>query len=174
MTAAAGPWITSVVAAVKKVPIQSRLTAHVESLTERLEELKPLLPLHWEELALDKDKVPLDPQYDVYLQRDAQGQVILVTLRQEGRLMGYFVGFIAPGLHYKTCLTCTLDIFYVHPDVRGRMGGVRLFKAVKAELQRRGVKRWFVGSKLHKDASRLFEALGFAPVETYYSMWIGE
>jgi len=148
------------------------ITAQVESLTERLEELKPLFPLHYDELALNKESVPLDPQYDIYLQRDAAGQVVLVTLREFGRLVGYFVGFVAPGLHYKTCLTCTMDIFYVHPDVRCRMGGPRLFKAVREELKRRGVKRWFVGSKNHADASRLFEALGFAKVETYYSMML--
>lgn len=150
------------------------ITAHVESFTERLEELKVLLPMHYEELALNKDKVPLDPQYDIYIKREAMGEVLFVTLREAGRLVGYFIGFIAPGLHYRTCLTCTMDIFYVHPDVRGRMGGVRLFRAVKAELKRRGVQRWFVGSKTHADASRLFEALGFHKVETYYSMMVGE
>jgi L-amino acid N-acyltransferase YncA len=150
----------------------SMLTTHVESLTEHLQELKPLFPLHYEELALNKDKVPLDPQYDIYLQRDALGQCLLVSMREEGRLVGYYVGFINPGLHYKTCLTCVTDIFYVHPEVRCRMGGPRLFKAVKEELKRRGVQRWFVGSKNHADASRLFEVLGFDKVETFYSMML--
>lgn len=149
------------------------ITAHVESFTERLDELKVLFPQHYQELALNQDVVPLDPQYPVYLAREAAGELILVTLREAGRLVGYFIGFIAPGLHYQTCLTCQMDIFYVHPDIRCRMGGPRLFKAVKAELKRRGVQRWFVGSKNHADASRLFEALGFSKVETYYSMMLG-
>ena len=150
------------------------ITTHIESFTERQEELKPLLPLHWEELALNKDKVPLDPQYDIYVERERRGELLFVTLREAGRLVGYFIGFIAPGLHYRSCLTCTMDIFYVHPEVRCRFAGVRLFKAVKAEVKRRGVQRWFVGSKVHADASRLFEALGFEKVETYYSMWLGD
>jgi GNAT superfamily N-acetyltransferase len=129
--------------------------------------------MHYEELALNKDRVPLDPQYDEYLRRDAVGGVIFVTLRDAGELVGYFVGFIAPGLHYQTCLTCHLDIFYLRPDKRGARGGVILFKAVETELKRRGVQRWFVGSKAHKDASRLFEALDFTHVETTYSKWIG-
>jgi len=41
------------------------ITFSVEPLTERLEELKPLFPRHWEELALNKEHVPLDPQYDI-------------------------------------------------------------------------------------------------------------
>lgn len=149
------------------------ITAQVESLTERLDEMKPLFPLHWEELALDKDGAPLDPQYDIYLERDRRGEVIFITLRDLGKLVGYFVGFIAPGLHYKTCLTCTMDIFYLHPDHRGVRGGVKLFRAVEIEARRRGVQRWFVGSKAHKDASILFEYLGFEKVETYYSKWLG-
>lgn len=150
------------------------LTAHVENLTERLEELKPLFPLHWEELALNKDKVPLDPQYHVYLDRDARGEVIFVTLRDAGELVGYFVGFVAPGLHYQTCLTCHMDILYLRKDRRGGRGGVILLKAVQAELKRRGVQRWFVGTKAHMDIGRLFQAMGFTHVETTYSMWMGD
>jgi GNAT superfamily N-acetyltransferase len=150
------------------------ITAHVESLRSNLEELKPLLPLHWEELALNKDKVPLDPQYDLYLAREDAGQLLMVVLREAGKMVGYFVGFIAPGLHYQTCLTLTMDIFYVHPSVRARFGGVRLFKAVQAEAKRRGVQRMFVGSKCHADASRLFEALGYKEVERYYTAWLGD
>lgn len=150
------------------------LTVQLESFTERLEEFRPLFPLHWEELALNKDKVPLDPQYEIYIQREARGELIFATLRELGQPVGYFIGFIAPGLHYKTCLTCTMDIFYVHPEKRGGRGGIKLFKFVEKELKRRGVHRWFVGSKCHADASWLFEILGFNRVEVYYSKWIGE
>lgn len=149
------------------------ITAQIESLTERLEELKPLFPLHWEELALNKDKVPLDPQYGIYLERDARGEVLFVTLRELGELVGYFVGFVAPGLHYRTCLTLTMDIFFVVPERRGRCG-VKLFRTVETEAKRRGVKRMFVGSKCHADASWLFERLGYTEVERYYSKWMGD
>jgi GNAT superfamily N-acetyltransferase len=150
------------------------ITAQEESLTERLEEMKPLFPRHWEELALNKEHVPLDPQYEIYLKRDAMGEVLLVTLRDLGKLVGYFVGFIAPALHYKSCLTCTMDIFFVWPEARGQGGGFTLFKAVEDECRRRGVQRMFVGSKLHKDASWLFEKLNYTEVERYYSTWLGE
>ena len=73
----------------------------------------PLLPLHWEMLALDRDKVPLAPQWHVYDERDARGELHIVVLRQDGRIIGYYWGFIAPGLHYASCLTATMDIFFV-------------------------------------------------------------
>lgn len=150
------------------------LTTHIESFEERLEELQGLLPQHYQELALDQDKVPLSPQYDIYIARERLGELLFVTLRDAGELVGYFIGFIAPGLHYSTCLTCTMDIFFIRPDRRGSgLPGVRLFRAVEAELRRRGVHRWFVGSKCKADASALFERLGFDRVEIYYSKWLG-
>jgi GNAT superfamily N-acetyltransferase len=146
-----------------------------ESLAENLEELKPLLPLHYEELALDQEKVPLDPQYEVYLEREARGELLFVIVRDEEKaLVGYYIGFISPGLHYQTCLTCITDIFYLKQDARGGGLGVRLFQFVERELKSRGVDRWFVGSKWHKDASKLFEYLGFGKVETYYSKYLGD
>ena len=150
------------------------ITAQVEPYSKCLPELMECYDLHWEELALNKDKVPLDPQYDIYEARDDAGQLLLVTLRETGRLVGYFIGFIAPGFHYKTCLTLTMDIFWTHPDVRGGFSGVKLFRLVEKEAKRRGVHRMFYGSKMHKDASRLFEFLKMEPVEIYYSKWIGD
>lgn len=151
------------------------ITAQVESFSAGLNELKPLLPLHYEELALDKDKVPLDPQYGIYLARDALGEVLYVTVREDGRLAGYFIGFIAPALHYQTCLTLTMDIFYIAEAHRGNGAGVMLFQTVKKEAVRRGVQRWFVGDKCHAavHAETLFAAMGFEKVEHYWSIWLG-
>lgn len=150
------------------------ITTQIESFIERLEELKPLFPRHWEELALNQDKVPLDPQYEIYFARERAGELLLMTVREDAALIGYFIGFIAPGLHYRTCLTLTMDIFYIWPEARGKGAGFDLFKAVEAEAKRRGVQRMMVGSKLHKDASFLFEKLGYEEVERYYSVWLGE
>lgn len=150
------------------------ITVMPESFEQMLPELLPILPLHYEELALNQDKVPLSPQYNIYIDREREGQLLFMVMREAGEMIGYFIGFISPGLHYSTCLTCNMDIFYIHPDKRGHRYGKALFEAVEGELVRRGVDRWFVGSKCHKDASWLFERLGFDRVEVYYSKWLGD
>lgn len=149
------------------------ITAQVEDWETFCKEVQPCLPLHWEELALNRDKVPLDPMYEVYDAHAEAGRLLIVTLREAGKIVGYFIGFVAPGLHYRTCLTLTMDIFWTHPDIRGGFAGVKLFRAVEKEAKRRGVDRIVYGSKLHKDASRLFEFLKMEPIEVYYSKWIG-
>jgi GNAT superfamily N-acetyltransferase len=150
------------------------ITAGPEPWRPTIDEMLPLLPLHWEELALDKDKVPLDPQWHVYDEREARGEFHIVVLRDGGHIIGYYWGFIAPGLHYATCLTATMDIFFVHPEHRRGRNGIILFQAVEKELRRRGVQRWCVGAKLHNDASPLFKRLGFAPIEMYHAKWLGD
>lgn len=152
------------------------ITAQVEAYRDALPELRLHYMDHWEELALDRDKpeAVLDPMWELYEQRDRDGQLLLVTLRETGVLVGYFLGFIAPGLHYRRCLTYHGDIFRVAPAHRGRMGGKRLVRTVIDECKRRGVKRMFAGEKLHKPSGRLFAAFGFQPVETMHSLWIGD
>ncbi len=152
------------------------LSAQVEPYAIALPELKCAYLEHWQELALDKEhpEAALDPMWEDYDQRDAAGQVLLVTLRERGKLVGYFLGFICPGLHYRQCLTYQMDIYRVLPSVRGRLGGKRLLRTVIAECRRRGVKRMFIGEKLHVPTGRLLEAFGFRPVETHYSMWLGD
>lgn len=149
------------------------LTCHVESFEERLDELKVLLPDHYRELALNQDEVPLDPQYDVYIDNEHKGGLLFVVLRDAGEMVGYYIGFIAPGLHYKTCLTCITDIFYVKPERRDGTAGIKMFRFVEKELKRRGVQRWFTGSKVAHDASALFDFLKFERVEIFYSKWLG-
>ena len=152
------------------------MTAQVEPYSACLAELTAIYPGHWQELALDREhsEAALDPVWEIYAQRDAAGELLLVTLREFGVLVGYFLGFIAPGLHYRRCLTYQMDIYYVAPHVRGRFGGKRLLRATMNECRRRGVKRMFVGEKLHSPSGRLFKAMGFEPADLYHSLWLGD
>lgn len=148
------------------------LSLQVENFSSWIEEAKPLLIRHWEELALDKDRVPLNPQWERYAELEAAGALSTVTMRRNGALVGYSIMFVTPGLHYRDCLEARMDIFWISPEVRGRFGGVRLFKAVEAELKRRGVKRVYCGSKLHKDVSRLFWLMGYHAIEQWFCKWL--
>lgn len=149
------------------------ITAHVESFVANIDELKEIIPLHYEELAMNKDKVPLSPQWHAYADSEAEGKLFFVALRDAGQMTGYFIGFIAPGLHYSTCLTCVQDIFYVKPDERGAAAGRILFDFVEDELRGRGVQRLVTNSKNHFPAAWLFNRRGYEEIETIHSLWLG-
>lgn len=148
-------------------------TAVAEPFMSQVEELKPLLPDHWRELGIYQDRMPLDPSWSVYDALEKAGQLLYVPLRKAGELVGYFIGIVTPGLHYKTTPTCKMDIAYVRPEHRGGGGSV-LFLSVKSELLRRGVKIWYVGSKDHHPIEGFYRAMGFEQIETHFALWLGE
>lgn len=152
------------------------ISAGVESLTGGLEELKRFFGEHYEELSEHKGRFPLLPQYDEYLRRDAMGQVLYVALREDGDLVGYFVGFVTWGLHYSTCLTLSPDIFYTLPRFRdgSPKGAIRMFREAEREAKRRGVRLWTVGEKIKHQCGSLFKYLGFEPFEIMHAKWLGE
>ncbi len=150
------------------------ITACVESFTDRRAELASLFPVHWEKLGLDRDRVPLDPNYGVYAELEARGELVLIALRDGGRMVGYWTAVIAPGLHYQSCLTATMDMWNVLPGYEPGVAAMILMRAVEREYQRRGVRRAFAGEKIHRPCGRLYRAFGYAPVETHYSKLIGD
>lgn len=149
------------------------ITFNVERFSDVYGEMLPLLHEHYGEISTHKDHgVPLDPQVEAYRAREADGSLLMVIGRSDGAIVAYFVAFIAPALHYRSCLTCSPDIFFVEQSRRGAMIGAQMFRFVEHELRRRGVKRWSVGSKVAHDASALFRHLDFEPVETTFEKWL--
>src|SRR5438105_80610 len=137
------------------------LTAQIERLAGGgLDEIKPLLPFHWEELGIFKPLMPLDPQYQAYLNRELNGELVYATLRVDGKLVGYWIAIVAPGFHYQSTLTATMDILWIMPQHRGQNAGKLLHGAMEQELKRRGVKLWWVGSKTHASIQPWLESLG--------------
>lgn len=150
------------------------ITASVESFTDRLEELKPMFPTHWKKLAQDRDSVPLDVRYDVYARLEEAGELMLVALRDRGRMVGYWVAVVAPGLHYGRCLTAAMDIWNVLPEYENGVAAMILMREVEREYRRRGVRRAFAGEKIHRPCGRLYRAFGYEPVEVHYSKMMGD
>ena len=145
------------------------LTTQVESFRECIPEIKKIISTHHEELALLKDLMPLDPDWDEYVRRENVGRLFLTTVRRDGEIVAYYIAQVAPGFHYKSTFTGTQDICYVVPQLRNRGLAVPLFRQTERELRRRGVKVWYSGFKVHNPLGmpELLNALGFIPADTY-------
>lgn len=148
----------------------------MESFASIASDLAKLFPLHWQELALFKDRIPLCPQYHEYVARDEAGKLFVVTGRWDGRIVSYYIAQVMPGFHYETTLTATGDIAYVTSDVRDRGLALPMFRLVEKELRRRKTKVWYSGYKTDNDMGmpRLLTALKFQPADTYMVKWLGE
>jgi GNAT superfamily N-acetyltransferase len=153
-------------------------TIQLESFGACLPEFKEVIGTHHAELAMFKDRMPLDPAWEVYLAREARGELIFTTCRVAGRLVGYFAAFMAPGLHYRQTLTVTMDIIYVLPEFRHKGWVVKMLDFSLAEYRRRGAYLCYVGSKvgssLHPGLERVYLSRKFEPIDLYYGLWLTE
>lgn len=137
-------------------------------------EWTPLMLDHWEELAVHKDQMPLDPDYAEYLRADDLGFFRIWTARDEKMLVGYIGFWIRPHAHYKSTLTAVEDLYMLSPAYRKGMTGYRLFTTAFEALKERGVKRIFCHEKVHFETQRggvgkLLKRMGFIHTDNLYS-----
>ena len=133
----------------------------VEKYHQVSEDIKELIKLHYEEIAVNKDVIPLDPDWDRYKQLDDNGLILTVTARDDGKLIGYAIFFVTSHLHYKSTYYANNDLLYLHPDYRKGLVGVRLITISEKYLKEKGVTKIMWHIKINKDFSRLLHHLGY-------------
>ena len=140
-----------------------------ESLVTVKEEARPLLEKHWEEIALNKDKIKLNPDWDAYANLEDVGILKIFTARDEGKLVGYFVVFVNRHIHYKDHLFAYNDILFLDADYRKGFTGPKLMKFAEKCLKEDGVTAVVVNTKRHKPFDVLLKWLGYKHIENLYS-----
>ena len=129
-----------------------------------IEEIKPLLCLHWEEIAHYQD-IPLEPDWDWYLRNPA---VRVFTARKDGMMIGYVVYFVGPSRHYRSSIQGMQDILFVHPMYRGSTIGYRLIKFCDDQLRAEGVQVSYQHVKAAHDFSPLLLKQGYELIDNIY------
>ena len=150
------------------------ITYQVEKLETCLEEMKPLLEKHWEEVAWYKDEIDFNPDYDKYYQVEAIGMLHVVTVREDGELIGYNINFINAHLHYSDHKYAVNDIIFLKPEHRHASAAIDLISFTEKELKKLGVSVMTMHMKLAHPFKSLMEHVDFAPQEYVYSKLIGE
>jgi|TARA_R110000868_G_scaffold408968_1_gene693537 GNAT superfamily N-acetyltransferase len=133
-----------------------------------------LLKSHWEEIALNKGKIALNPDWDVYQTLEDSGKLKIFTVRDDDKLIGYFVVLVGTGLHYKDHVFAVNDVLYLDQDCRKGRTGLKLIKFSEQCLKDDGVSVLSVNTKVHRPFDSLMEYLGFNLVERVYSKYIGD
>ena len=135
---------------------------------------EPLLQEHWDEVALNKDKIKINPDWDAYYALEEQGKLKVFTARDGEKLVGYFVVFVSPHIHYKDHLFAKNDLIYLAPSHRKGFTGIKLLKFAEGCLKADGVSVLVVNTKNHRPFHKIMQFLGFSPSETLYSKYIGD
>jgi len=146
----------------------------VERMSEDLvKEIKVLLDLHWEEVAMYKDKIEFNPDFDAYFKMDEAGRLQIVTVRDNSLIIGYYISFIIVHPHYKDDKFAQNDILFIHPEYRGGTVAYRMFKYAEEQLKNIGCSVVLIHMKTQHPFERLCVALGMDKHEIVYSKYIG-
>lgn len=145
------------------------ITYQQESLVTVKADIIPLLEKHWEEVALNKEKIKLNPDWDAYANLEDAGVLKIFTARADGKLIGYFVVFVKSHIHYKDHLFCYNDVIFVDEEYRKGFTSPRLIKFAEKCLKADGVEVMIVNTKRHKPFDSLLVWLGYKHIENLYS-----
>jgi len=140
----------------------------VEDPATFIEELKQIIPAHYDELCVAKD-FPLEPDWEAYGRIYVAGMLRCITARTEDELVGYALFIVQPHIHYRTCKTAFEDVYFLKKEYRLGRTGIRLFQFAEEVLRADGVNRVIMHTKIHVDNSRLFEYLGYKYTDKLYT-----
>jgi GNAT superfamily N-acetyltransferase len=133
-----------------------------------LDKLKELIKYHYEELSVTKE-FPLDPDWDAYKSLLDIGRLKFITCKKDDELIGYIIFFIAPHLHYKSCLTAFEDIYFLKKEYRKGRLGLKMFQFAEKTLKEQGINRVIYNTKVHSDNSSLFEYMGYKFIDKVFT-----
>jgi hypothetical protein len=149
------------------------VTFQEEHWSEFCVDAQHLFPLHWKELALNQEVIPLEPDHDLYNAIDRSGQLMILTARDgAGKLLGYNVYFVRTHMHYMSCKVAMTDMYFVLPEHRSGVG-VKLFIEAEKRLKARGVRLAITSCKVHEDHEKLFTKLGWKFSDKTFVKYIG-
>jgi GNAT superfamily N-acetyltransferase len=109
-----------------------------EDYDEIINELRPLLPVHWAEMAQRQDEIPLDPDFDWYKRASDLGMCVAYTAREDGQLIGYCIVLISPRHAHYAHRWAKDDTIWLRADRRNLGVATGLFDFMEADLRQGG------------------------------------
>lgn len=135
-------------------------TFQVEPVEDWASESKELVYAHWQELGLDLD-FEIAPDFGKMKLLEDMGMFKVVTVREDGRMVGYLLAIVNTHLHYRNSPKMLIvDAYYISPECRSGTG-VKLVRFTEQLAHQLGAIKIYFSCKVHKDHSQLFQALGY-------------
>jgi ribosomal protein S18 acetylase RimI-like enzyme len=140
-----------------------------------LAEAEDILYKHWQELALNKDKVYLKPDVQRYIDLQTNNILKNVVVYKDDKVVGYSITLINPALHYSDHLFAYVDVIYVDPDYRHSTIGARLLIETENVAKKHGAHVILHHAKPYVPMIiKPLEKLNYQLYELMYGKYIGE
>lgn len=142
----------------------------LENLARVRREIEPLIKQHYDDIALNKDIIKLNPDWEGYARLDNINALRVYTARKDDELVGYFVVIVSKSLHYRDHLFANNDIIFLAKSARKGLTGVKLIKYAIESLAAEGITKLHVNTKAHQPFDAILERLNFEEIERVYSL----
>lgn len=138
------------------------ITYQKEHLKDFIGEFSELLEPHMTEINVSQRLgFTFKPDYARYIKMQEAGVFVVVTCRDDKKLIGYTVFGVMPNIRYSDCKIAKEDLYYILPEYRGKGLGKKLFVVTEEVLKEKGVNQIIFTTKVYKDYSHIFEKLGY-------------
>ena len=111
------------------------ITLQQEFLYDVVDDVEPLLEMHYNELTLNKESIKLDPIWTRYAALEQAEALAIYTARDDAKLVGYSAFFVTKHMHYAALTIVANDVLFLHPDHRTGRTGIRLIKFCESALR---------------------------------------
>lgn len=143
-----------------------------ETLFEVMGDVEPLLQMHHDELALDRDRIALSPRWDRYNAMESAGLLLVFTARESRALIGYAAFFLYPHMHCDRLTVAANDVLFLHPDCRKGSAGLKFLRFCESEIKKQphdGVLKIAWSAKPNSALESLLPRLDYATEETVFT-----
>jgi ribosomal protein S18 acetylase RimI-like enzyme len=141
-----------------------------------LDKAKDILYRHWEELAVNKEKVLLSPDKKRYCELQNLGFIKNIVIYNENEeIIGYSILVIQPALHYSCDIFAYVDVIYIDKQYRASSLGARLLLVTENIAKENGASVILHHAKPNVPMIiKPLEKLNYKLYEFIYGKYLGE
>lgn len=139
-----------------------------ETLDQAWDDLIPLIHSYWKEAEGHRHYQGFDISRARYAEYESAGMLHCVTVRDDGVLIGYALGYISESMRSQVRIWGD-DMFYLHPAYRGQSIGKALMWFIEDYCQSNGISEIVLNALTGAGVPEMLEHVDYTPVSVQYS-----
>ena len=139
------------------------------SVQQMLDSATELFKEHYEEVALNKQVMVLEPFVEKYLALEAQNEIFVLALHSDDEVIGYSVNFLFNHVHYAKLKVCSNDLLFVKKEHRNGRAGYMLIKKTEEFAKQHNAQLMFWHAKPNTALEKLMPRLGYGYQDIIFS-----
>ena len=141
-----------------------------ETLEQAWTDLVPLIFAYWKEAETHRHYQGIELRRDRYDEYERAGMLHCVTVRDDGRLVGYALGYVSVSMRSQVKIWGD-DMFYIQPAYRSR--ALALIQFIEEYCRCHGIAEIILNGLTSGTTPQVLEYIDYTPVSVQYSKRLG-